>query len=135
MRPPPHKNRFRQWVWVVGLFLLLCIFSAWWIWDARRDSVNDARDLVSQLANDQAQGWQRAIERSLSATYAAAALVRRGQGEVPDFEPIATEMLAFYPGIAALGLSPNGCRAAGGSPRRKRAVDGARQVGQCNAGA
>lgn len=108
MRPPPHKNRFRQWVWVVGLFLLLCIFSAWWIWDARRDSVNDARDLVSQLANDQAQGWQRAIERSLSATYAAGALVRRGQGEVPDFEPIATEMLAFYPGIAALGLSPNG---------------------------
>ena len=108
MRPPLHQNRFRQWVLVIGLFLLLCIVSAWWIWDARRDSVNDARDLVSQLANDQAQGWQRAIERSLSATYAVAALVRRGQGQVPDFEPIATEMLAFYPGIAALGLSPGG---------------------------
>jgi diguanylate cyclase (GGDEF)-like protein/PAS domain S-box-containing protein len=108
MHPSLHNNRFRQWVSVTGLFLLLCIASAWWIWDARRDSVNDARDLVSQLANDQAQGWQRAIERSLSATYAVAALVRRGQGQVSDFEPIATEMLTFYPGIAALGLSPGG---------------------------
>ncbi|MBP6718167.1 MAG: EAL domain-containing protein [Rhodoferax sp.] len=108
MRLSLHTNRFRQGALVAGLFILLCIASAWWIWDARRDSVNDARDLVSQLANDQAQGWQRAIERSLSATYAVAALVRRGQGQVPDFEPIATEMLAFYPGIAALGLSPDG---------------------------
>ena len=107
MRLSLHTNRFRQGALVAGLFILLCIASAWWIWDARRDSVNDARDLVSQLANDQAQGWQRAIERSLSATYAVAALVRRGQGQVPDFEPIATEMLAFYPGIAALGLSPD----------------------------
>ena len=35
-------------------------------------------------------------------------LVRQGQGFVNDFEGVATQMLPFYPGIAALGLSPGG---------------------------
>ena len=67
-----------------------------------------ARSRAADLATDHAQILQRGIERALSATYAIAALVRQGQGDVPDFEAVATEMLPFYPGIAALGLSPGG---------------------------
>ena len=103
-----RRNRIRQWAWAIGIFFLAGTASAWLIWDARQADVSKARDLASQLATDQAQVLQRGIERSLSATYALAALVRQGQGEVSDFEPIATEMLTFYPGVAALGLSPSG---------------------------
>lgn len=104
----PRQNRFRQWAWVMAVFFLVGAASGWLIWDAQRVDLDKARVRASELANDQAQSLQRAIERSLSATYALAALVRRGQGEVPDFEPIATEMLPFYPGVVALGLSPGG---------------------------
>ncbi|HNM39050.1 MAG TPA: EAL domain-containing protein, partial [Giesbergeria sp.] len=48
------------------------------------------------------------IERALSATYAIAALVHQGRGFVNDFNGVATQMLPFYPGIAAIGLSPGG---------------------------
>jgi sensor domain CHASE-containing protein len=51
---------------------------------------------------------QRGIERALSATYAIAALVHQGGGFVNDFNGVATQMLPFYPGIAAIGLSPGG---------------------------
>ena len=44
----------------------------------------------------------------MSATYAIAALVRQGRGFVNDFNGVATQMLPFYPGISALGLSPGG---------------------------
>ena len=71
------------------------------------------------MASDHAQTLQRDIERSLSATYAIAALVRQGQGNIRDFEAVATEMLPFYPGIAALGLSPGGVIRKCGTPGRQ----------------
>jgi diguanylate cyclase (GGDEF)-like protein/PAS domain S-box-containing protein len=104
----PCHNRFRQYALVIGVFLLACSLSGGLIWDAQRQHLREVQARASELANDQAQALQRGIERSLSASYALAALVRRGQGEVPDFEAIATEMLPFYPGVAVLGLSPGG---------------------------
>jgi diguanylate cyclase (GGDEF)-like protein/PAS domain S-box-containing protein len=104
----PHHNRLRQWTLVIGVFLLACSVSGWLIWTSQRDQLSDARVRASELASDHAQALQRGIERSLSASYALAALVRRGQGDVPDFQAIATEMLPFYPGVAVLGLSPGG---------------------------
>lgn len=101
----PHA---RQWTLAVGVFLLTAMVCGGVIWSAQQEDLQEARVRASQLANDQAQVLQRSLERSLSATYAVAALVRRGQGSVPDFEAIATEMLPFYPGVAALGLSPGG---------------------------
>lgn len=108
MSPPLLPNRRRQWAWVIGIFFLVGAACGGLIWNEQRAEAGKARVRASELAHDQAQSLQRAIERSLSATYALAALVRRGQGKVPDFEPIATEMLPFYPGVAALGLSPGG---------------------------
>ncbi len=103
-----RQNRFRQWTLVIGVFLFACSVSGWLIWKSQREHLIEAHARASELANDQAQALQRGIERSLSASYALAALVRRGQGDVPDFEAIATEMLPFYPGVAVLGLSPGG---------------------------
>ena len=108
MSASPRQNRFRQWALVIGVFLFACSASGWLIWGAQQEQLREARTRAAELANDQAQALQRGIERSLSASYALAALVRRGQGDVPDFEAIATEMLPFYPGVTVLGLAPGG---------------------------
>lgn len=51
---------------------------------------------------------QQQIVRSLSATYALAALLRQGRGELRDFESLAVEMLNMYGGLSSLQLAPNG---------------------------
>lgn len=100
----------RQQQWLVSLLVLVSGLLLVQVWDDH--SVRQQRDksmaLAADLAADHAQSLQRGIERALSATYALAALVRQGDGVVQDFEGVATEMLPFYPGIAALGLAPGG---------------------------
>lgn len=51
---------------------------------------------------------QEQLGRSLSATYALAAVLRQGQGEIDDFDALAGEMLAMYGGVSALQLAPSG---------------------------
>ncbi len=93
---------------MVGAFLVSAGLAGVLIWRSEFNDRAEARARAGDLAADHAQALQRGIERALSATYAIAALVRQGQGALHNFEAVATEMLPFYPGIAALGLSPNG---------------------------
>lgn len=51
---------------------------------------------------------QQQIVRSLSATYALAAVLKQGRGELADFESLAEEMLPMYGGLSSLQLAPNG---------------------------
>lgn len=108
MTKPITQQRAHHWIVAAAVFLLSALLSSVLIWRLQQQQIADARARAADLASDHAQALQRDIERALSATYAIAALVRQGQGHVPDFEAVATEMLPFYPGIAALGLSPGG---------------------------
>jgi len=103
-----RPNRTRQWIVATGIFLFSALAATVLIWRWQQQEIAEVRALAADLAADHAQTLQRDIERALSATYAIAALIRQGQGDVRDFEAVATEMLLFYPGIAALGLSPGG---------------------------
>lgn len=104
----PSVHAARQWLVCACVFVTVAVLSAYWIDESETHERNEAKARVADLATDHAQSLQRGIERSLSATYAIAAMVRQGKGDVPTFEAVATEMLPFYPGIAALGLSPDG---------------------------
>lgn len=55
-----------------------------------------------------AQRLQDRLQSSLSATFAMAAVVRQGKGEVANFDRLAAEMLPLYPGVSVLQLVPNG---------------------------
>ncbi len=66
------------------------------------------RTQAADVAGDHVQALQHAIELALSANNTLVALVRQGHGNVPQFEEIGMQMLPFYPGIAAMGLSPGG---------------------------
>ncbi|HSV55290.1 MAG TPA: PAS domain S-box protein, partial [Burkholderiaceae bacterium] len=87
---------------------MTAVVAAMLIWHSEGQRLSEARTRVADMAGDHAQALQRGIERALSVTYAVAALVRQGNGTVRDYEAVATQMLPFYPGIAALGLSPGG---------------------------
>ena len=108
MVPPSRPKRAGQWLVAACVFVLTLGLASLYIRDAERKAGVEERARLAGLTADHAQALQRDIERALSATYALAALVRQGQGQVPDFDAVATEMLSFYPGIAALGLAPGG---------------------------
>lgn len=90
------------------VFVLAALCAGLVVWALERQERAQQRTQVADLAGDHVQALQRAIELSLSANNALVALVRQGNGQVSQFEEIGTQMLPFYPGIAAMGLSPDG---------------------------
>ncbi|HNQ09765.1 MAG TPA: diguanylate phosphodiesterase, partial [Giesbergeria sp.] len=100
--------RQRQWLLALLVFACGLVMVSFWLRHSAQQEEAKSRALAADLAADHAQSLQRGIERALSATYAIAALVRQGRGFVNDFNGVATQMLPFYPGIAAIGLSPGG---------------------------
>jgi len=68
--------------------------------DQRQAAVDTARSAVARL--------QLNIDHALSATSALAALVRQGNGKVPDFNAVGEEILRLYPGIGSVQLAPAG---------------------------
>ncbi|MBI5899830.1 MAG: EAL domain-containing protein [Rhodocyclales bacterium] len=91
-----------------AVFLLSLLLGGLLAWQASQQREQQVRDRLADIAGDHAQAIQRNIERALSATYALAALVRHGDGNVPEFESTAREMLPYYPGASSLQLAPGG---------------------------
>ena len=92
----------------LAVFVLAALASVGVVWTQQQRSMAEERMRMSALASDHAHSIQTTMERSLSATYSIAAMVRQGKGNVPDFEGVAAEMLPWYPGVSILGLSPGG---------------------------
>nr|WP_255593499.1 EAL domain-containing protein [Acidovorax sp. sic0104] len=87
---------------------MAAVCAATLIWTLERQERQQQRTQVADIAGDHVQALQRAIELALSANNTLVALVRQGHGAVPQFEEIGAQMLPFYPGIAAMGLAPQG---------------------------
>ncbi|MBI5691599.1 MAG: PAS domain S-box protein [Verrucomicrobia bacterium] len=102
------KRHTRAWLAPAAVFLASASLTSIVVWQLHQHGLREERARAAELVSDHAYALQRSIERSLSATYALAALVRQGQGEVPAFEAVAGEMLPFYPGVCELALSPGG---------------------------
>lgn len=89
-------------------FLAAAAASGLLVWQLELQREQQQRVQVAGMAADHAHAIQRSIEHALSATHALAALVRQGNGVVPDFEATAQQMLPFYPGASSLQLAPGG---------------------------
>ena len=90
------------------VFLLAAVAAASVVWRLDEHTRQEARARATNAVDDHADALQRAIEHSLSATYALAALVHQGKGSVPNFDEIAGQMLPSYPGVSELALVPGG---------------------------
>ena len=90
------------------VFLSALLAMALVVWKLEQRSAQAERLHYAELASHHANAVQVSIERALSATYAVAAIVRQGKGQISDFEGLAMEMLPLYPGISSMALSPGG---------------------------
>ncbi len=106
--PSPEPRTQRAWTVAAVVFGIAACASAGLIWKLEQRNLTAERLRLDAIAGDHAHAIQTMMERALSATYSIAAMVRQGKGNVPDFEGVATEMLPSYPGVAILGLSPDG---------------------------
>jgi PAS domain S-box-containing protein len=78
------------------------------VWHLHVRDIKEERAYLSDKASHHARTLQTSLERALSATYALAALVRQGNGNVSNFDAVAQQMLPFYPGVHGLSLAPGG---------------------------
>jgi PAS domain S-box-containing protein len=70
----------------------------------RHHAENQVRLLASAVAHDLGER----LDRSLSASFALATLIRQGKGKIDNFETLGAEMIRVYGGITALQLAPGG---------------------------
>jgi signal transduction histidine kinase len=73
-----------------------------------RNEVLDRQRAAMEVASIHGHLLQEQAARSLSATYALAAVLRQGNGHIDNFDAMASEMLNLYGGISALQLAPKG---------------------------
>ena len=78
------------------------------VWLFETGNMHDRRQAVADATTQIAGDIQDKLNRSLSATYAIAAVIHQGNGAIPDFPQLAHEMLALYPGIGSLQIAPKG---------------------------
>ncbi|MDO9466590.1 MAG: EAL domain-containing protein [Thiobacillus sp.] len=90
------------------VFLLAAALSGVLVWNLEERALQGERERVARVAADRAHVIERTIEHALAATHVLAALVRQGNGRVPDFESVAATVLPLYPGASALALAPDG---------------------------
>ena len=63
---------------------------------------------VEVIAANQSSILEERLSRSLSSTYALAAVLRQGGGTIQEFDKLARELVQLYGGISALQLAKNG---------------------------
>ncbi|WP_129126791.1 response regulator [Geomonas oryzae] len=93
---------------VVAAFVFGAAVSGTIVWLYEENRVQSRRQAAGDLTAQVAHGIRDNLNRALSSTYALAALIRQGDGEISNFPQIAREMLELYPGTSALQLAPRG---------------------------
>ncbi|MFC5302412.1 PAS-domain containing protein [Azospira restricta] len=93
---------------VAAAFLIAALFSTGVVVVVQEVRRHEAEGRAWQLASAVAHDFAERLDRSLSASYALATLVRQGQGRIENFDALATEMIRVYGGISALQLAPGG---------------------------
>jgi diguanylate cyclase (GGDEF)-like protein len=91
---------------LIFVFSSLSSIGIAWRLEQHRQKIERAQ--VANIAYDYADKIQQKMERTLSVTYALAALVHQYQGIIPNFPKVARDLLPLYPGAYALALFPNG---------------------------
>ncbi|HJW23443.1 MAG TPA: EAL domain-containing protein [Rhodocyclaceae bacterium] len=89
-------------------FLATLALGSYLVYLKERTQVMQHQKAAMDVATVHAHLLQEQVGRSLSATYALAAVVRQGKGDVDNFEGLAGEMLHLYGGTSALQLAPKG---------------------------
>ena len=102
-----RRGRFRPEVGAALVFTLVFGAGALIARLGRAELERDQRERAVAAAEGAARSIEQELGRSLSATYALAALIRQ-HGRIDDFDRLASEMLPYYGGLSTLQLAPGG---------------------------
>jgi sensor domain CHASE-containing protein len=105
----PHLTSLRQVQLVTGLAFVFTLFIGLIVIGlAERSRVLEAKAAASNTASGYVTTLQERLARSLSSTYALAAVLTQGGGTIENFEQLGRQMLTVYGGISSLQLAENG---------------------------
>jgi len=90
------------------VFLIAAAVAGLLVRQSEQQRSQQQRVQFADQADDHAHIIQRNIDRALSATYALAALVQQGNGNIRDFDVTARELPPYYPDASSLQLAPGG---------------------------
>lgn len=106
--PPAPLFLHRLYLKVLLVFFSCLLLGGVGVWWVDRSEVEDHKQEAVAAASVHGHLLEQQLVRSLSATYALAAVLRQGNGQIADFEALAGQMLEMYGGLSALQLAPNG---------------------------
>ncbi|MEO6624322.1 MAG: diguanylate cyclase, partial [Burkholderiaceae bacterium] len=101
-------TRWRPGALELLVFAAAMMLAALIVWRADAAHQVGERERALHLAQGHAQVLQRNIERMVSLSHALAALVRQGEGTVPNFDAAAAVLYAHNPRVVAMSISPGG---------------------------
>ncbi len=107
---PPARNITRKKLYVVTIatFLIATFLGITLVLVAENNRLKSRQKTVNDILVQIADNIQDQLNRSLSATFALAAVIRQNNGRIDNFESLATEMIGQYGGISCLQLAPKG---------------------------
>jgi signal transduction histidine kinase len=91
----------------VIIFFILLGFCSVFIYVVEQKNISSLRKKITEIGSTQARALSRQLERSLSATYALASILRKGD-RISEFDSLAEDMISRYGGISSLQLAPGG---------------------------
>ncbi len=94
-------------VFVVS-FAVAALLASLVVWALVLNERHATREALGHQMQDHVAGLRNSVDSALTVSYALAAMLRQGDGEIDDFEAIAEELLPYYPGVSVLALSPGG---------------------------
>lgn len=100
-------NPGQKWGVAIASLLVLCVSGLLCI-SLESYLIQKKKELASNAANQMIRQLDRHLNESLFATYALAALIKSGHGDISGFEGLAKEFIAFQPHVASLQLAPGG---------------------------
>jgi diguanylate cyclase (GGDEF)-like protein/PAS domain S-box-containing protein len=92
----------------LAVLVLLAAASALWVFDSANQRRSRLIAQATQAGETQAQELKSALERNLTVLEIASALVQEGNGTVPRFADIGTQLLRNRPSVRTFGLLPEG---------------------------
>lgn len=98
----------RVWWLTIAAFLAGLLVSGTTLWQYELNEMQSRRQAVTDVTLHVADDIETNLSRSLSSTYALAAVIRQNNGNIPNFPQLAREMLDLYPGISSIQIAPNG---------------------------
>lgn len=107
--PRTEPTPLRLYLAVAVAFLCILTLGAALVCLSERNQALQAQKTAMAVASSYAHLLQEQLNRSLSATYALAAVLSQGRGEIDNFDALAANMLHLYGGgISALQLARKG---------------------------